>query len=213
MKGCVELHYDLPYLDEKRKVAENQGEESDKPIIFLDFDGVLNTDRHYAELKIKGLSTEDQYGALFDPVAVGNLRKIVEATHAQIVVSSSWRYLGLEELQMMWHDRDLPGRVVALTPMNIDDDELLNTDLSQLDVITADMFCSSRGKEIQAFFHEAGYVFKLPPYVILDDLKDVLSEQEDHFIRINPVVGITEKDAERAVEILKSEEITLFKYK
>lgn len=39
-------------------------------------------------------------------------------------------------------------------------------------------------------------------YVIMDDLKDVLPEQEDHFIRINPIVGITEEDAERAIEIL-----------
>lgn len=39
-------------------------------------------------------------------------------------------------------------------------------------------------------------------YVIMDDLKDVLPEQEDHFIRIDPIVGITEKDAERAIEII-----------
>jgi hypothetical protein len=37
----------------------------------------------------------------------------------------------------------------------------------------------------------------------LDDLKDVLPEQEEHFIRIDPIVGITEEDAEKAVEILK----------
>lgn len=187
---------------EMDKEQEDMTWNTDLPTIFLDFDGVLNTDGYYAELMKKGAPTNDRYGALFDPAAVENLRKIVDATHAQIVVSSSWRHLGLEELQMMWHDRNLPGKVVALTPMNLDDEELLNTDLSQLDVITADMFCSSRGREIQAFFHEAGYVFELPPYVILDDLKDVLPEQEDHFIRIDPIVGITEDDAEKAVEIL-----------
>ena len=79
----------------------------------------------------------------------------------------------------------------------------METDLSQLDEITADMFCSSRGNEIKAYFEEVLSVdAAMQRYVILDDLKDVLPEQEDHFIRIDPIVGITEKDAERAIEIL-----------
>ena len=78
----------------------------------------------------------------------------------------------------------------------------METDLSQLDEITADMFCSGRGNEIKAYFEETGMDMDAQRYVILDDLKDVLPEEEDHFIRIDPIVGITEKDAERAIEIL-----------
>jgi len=75
--------------------------------------------------------------------------------------------------------------------------------LSHLDEITADMFCSSRGNEIKAYFEEVLSVdAAMQRYVIMDDLKDVLPEQEDHFIRINPIAGITEEDAERAIEIL-----------
>ena len=105
----------------------------------------------------------------------------------------------------MWTDRNLPGWVAGITPLHIDDEKLLETDLSQLDEITAEMFCSSRGNEIKAYFDEVLQVNSdMQRYVILDDLKDVLSEQEDHFIRINPIVGITEKDVKRAIEILNS---------
>lgn len=186
----------------KEKESENQADDKSRPLVFLDFDGVLNTERHFAELKGKGLPFKDKYGPLFDPEAVENLKKIIDVTSAQIVASSSWRYMGLEDLQRMWHDRDLPGKIAGITPLHTDDDKLLETDLSELDVITADMFCSSRGNQIRAYFEETGMDMDAQRYVIMDDLKDVLPEQEDHFIRINPIVGITEEDAERAIEIL-----------
>lgn len=192
-------------LFEQEKESENQADDESLPLVFLDFDGVLNTDWHFAELKGKGLPFKDKYGPLFDPEAVKSLKKIIDDTDAQIVVSSSWRYMGLEDLQRMWHDRGLPGKIVGITPLHTDDDKLLETDLSELDVITADMFCSSRVNEIKAYFEEELCVDAATQrYVILDDLKDVLPEQEKHFIRINPIVGITEEDAEMAIEILNS---------
>ena len=194
---------DVCYEMEKETVIDN--EEKDKPLLFLDFDGVLNSERHYAELKGKGLPFKDKYGPLFDPEAVANLQKIIEATDARIVVSSSWRYLGLEDLQRMWHDRNLSGNIVGITPLHTDDDKLMETDLSQLDEITADMFSSSRGSEIKAYFDEVLKVSsESQRYVILDDLKDVLPEQEDHFLRIDPIVGITEEDVERAIRIISA---------
>ena len=194
---------DVCYENEKETVIES--EEKEKPLLFLDFDGVLNTERHYAELKDNGQPYKDKYGPLFDPEAVTNLQKIIEAIDARIVVSSSWRYLGLEDLQRMWHDRNLPGSIVGITPLHTDDDKLLETDLSQLNVITAEMFSSSRGNEIKAYFDEVLEVSsESQRYTILDDLKDVLPEQEDHFIRIDPIVGITGKDVERAVEIIST---------
>lgn len=41
---------------------------------------------------------KDTYGPLFDSEAVKNMQRIIEVTDARIVVSSSWRYLGLETL-------------------------------------------------------------------------------------------------------------------
>jgi hypothetical protein len=53
-------------------------------IIFLDFDGVIVTDR--------SIKMRKQYGnAPFDPVAVANLNALIASTGASIVLSTSWR--------------------------------------------------------------------------------------------------------------------------
>lgn len=183
---------------EKEQEIAAQDEENDYPIIFLDFDGVLNTEKYYCELKSKGLPSNDKYGQLFDPEAVANLRKIIDATDARIVVSSSWRYMGLNVLQRMWYDRDLPGRIVDITPLHLLDDKLRDTDLNQVDVLS---LC--RGNEIKWYFNEVlDANSNSRRFVIFDDLKDVLPELQDHFVRIDPVVGITEGDVERAIEFI-----------
>lgn len=183
---------------EKEQEIAAQDNEKDYPIIFLDFDGVLNTEKYYCELKSKGLPSDDKYGQLFDPEAVANLRKIIDATDARIVVSSSWRYMGLNVLQRMWYDRDLPGRIVDITPLHLLDDKLRDTDLTQVDVLS---LC--RGNEIKWYFDEVlDANSNSRRFVIFDDLKEVLPELQDHFVRIDPIVGITEKDVGRAVEII-----------
>ena len=183
---------------EKEQEIATQDDKNDYPIIFLDFDGVLNTEKYYCELKSKGLPSNDKYGQLFDPEAVANLRKIIDATGARIVVSSSWRYMGLNVLQRMWYDRDLPGRIVDITPLHLLDDKLRDTDLTQLDVLS---LC--RGNEIKWYFNEVLDVNSdSRRFVIFDDLKEVLPELQDHFIRIDPIAGITEEDVERAIEII-----------
>ena len=56
-------------------------------VIFLDIDGVLNTNNWYTQ---KGRNAiKDKYGYTFDPKSVANLKRIVEETGADIVISSS----------------------------------------------------------------------------------------------------------------------------
>ena len=58
----------------------------------------------------KGPSCDD-YGILFDPEAVKYLKRIIEETGAEIVISSSWKYTyPYQEFLRMWEDRELPGR-------------------------------------------------------------------------------------------------------
>src|SRR5690606_20696318 len=73
-------------------------------VIFLDIDGVLNSTRSSAALggmPWPGLKKERDW-QLFDPVAVGLLRRACEKTGAVCVLSSSWRALlddfGLQDL-------------------------------------------------------------------------------------------------------------------
>ena len=98
-------------------------------IIFLDIDGVLNTKYWYSQMDRN--TPKDQYGYMFDPISVGNLAKIVRETGADIVISSSWKSLGLSTLLDMWSDRNLPGRVIDITPNSVSDEILLHTNLDE----------------------------------------------------------------------------------
>ena len=71
-------------------------------IIFLDFDGVLNTQHYQRLLNYQEKAWKDEYGAFFDPEAVLQLKRIVDATNADIVVESSWKFYGLDAMQEMW---------------------------------------------------------------------------------------------------------------
>lgn len=165
-------------------------------IIFLDFDGVLNTEYHQRLLQYEGKTWQDCHGALFDSEAVRQLKRIVDTTHADIVIESSWKYLGLEAMQEMWKDRQLPGRVIDITPSIVSDDILLSTDLD----ITNPAMLHCKGAEIASYLYDNSK--QDVPYVIIDDEYVVLESQLPHFILINPYDGLTEELAMRAIEIL-----------
>lgn len=120
-------------------------------------------------------------GPLFDPCAVRNLRKIIESTSAEIVISSSWRYIHrLGSLRMMWEVRELPGEI--------------------LDILPCGASYISRGEDIECWMNQHGQT----DYVIIDDLNDFYQTQLDRYVETNPIVGITEANATRAIEILNS---------
>lgn len=165
-------------------------------IIFLDFDGVLNTEYHQRQLQFEGKIWQDKHGASFDPEAVKQLQAIVDKTHADIVIESSWKYLGLEAMQDMWKDRQLPGKVIGITPSAISDNILLSTDLDVLD--SSMLHC--KGAEIASWLHENN--MQEVPYVIIDDEYVILESQLPHFILTNPYDGLIEELAMRAIGIL-----------
>jgi hypothetical protein len=136
------------------------------------------------------------HGNCFDPEAVKQLQTIVDMTHADIVIESSWKYLGLEAMQDMWKDRQLPGKVIGITPSAISDNILLSTDLDVLD--SSMLHC--KGAEIASWLHENN--MQEVPYVIIDDEYVILESQLPHFILTNPYDGITEELAMRAIGIL-----------
>ena len=164
--------------------------------IFLDFDGVLNTEYYQRLLQYEGKTWQDCHGALFDSEAVRQLKRIVDTTHADIVIESSWKYLGLEAMQEMWKDRQLPGRVIAITPSVVSDDILLSTGLD----ITNPSSLHCKGAEIASYLCDNGK--QDFPYVIIDDEYVILESQLPHFILTNPYDGLTEELAMRAIDIL-----------
>ena len=167
-----------------------------KKIIFLDFDGVLNTEHYQGLLRYQGEPWQDEHGAVFDPNAVKELERIVNATHADIVIESSWKYLGLVAMQELWKVRNLPGRVIDITPTAIGDRCLLGSDM---DNIYLEQF-NSKGREILAWLSTHG--IRDIRYVIIDDEYVILDSQLPYFILTNPYEGITKEHADRVISIL-----------
>lgn len=165
-------------------------------IIFLDFDGVLNTEYYQGLLQYQGKLWQDEHGAFFDPNAVMQLKRIIDATDAVIVVESSWKYLGLDAMKELWTVRNLPGKIIDITPSKISDEYLLSSDLENIH--PSMLHC--KGIEISSWLSK--YAKQDTRYVIIDDEYVILDSQLPHFILTNPYEGITEEQANRAISML-----------
>lgn len=167
--------------------------------IFLDFDGVLNTENYQAQLRADGRPGWDDFGMLFDPAAVANLKRILDAVpDVRIVVESSWKVRGLDELRLMWAERGLPGTLYDVTP-TIFCEELLTADLSDPDSIRK-IEGLAKGKEIRAWLRR--HAVPECRYVILDDMAEFEGELREHAIQTDSRVGITKSDAMVVVTFL-----------
>ena len=152
-------------------------------IIFLDIDGVLNTDKWEAYMLSQRLPLEDEFGIFFDKEAINNLAKILTITKAKIVIHSTWK-LGkpLEWLQLLWNKRRLPGHIFDITP---DIPPYYNKD----DEITEWLVNHSEVND----------------YVILDDEAEFSLSLNKHFVQINSTLGITKENVIAAIILLKQD--------
>ena len=153
-------------------------------VIFLDFDGVMNTIYYEHILSKEGKLNSDPFGAIFDPECVKNLGFIIEKTGADIVVSSSWKYLmTYKDFLDMWEARNLPGFVTDVTP--------------------TPKIRRNRGDEIDAWLNECQEECQ---YVIIDDLdaRNFNEHQLPNLLVVNPFNGLDREIAEKAIQILLS---------
>lgn len=141
-----------------------------------------------------GAAYVGSFGYAFDPVAVANLKKIVDETCADIVISSSWKFWGLSTMQKLWAIRGLPGKVIDITPNTQSDELLLSVGLSFMDMP------AGKGSEIKEWLSTSGQ--DVIHYAILDDVPDMLPEQQSHFVQTDPRIEITEDDADEVIKIL-----------
>jgi len=153
-------------------------------ILFLDFDGVMVTDRYQDQLMDTNSPLRDDFGSKFDPVCVENLRQIIDNTDADIVVTSTWKMeRGLDGIMWMWANRHLPGNILDVTP--------------DIDPI-------HRGNEIQAWLDaQTGAV----RYAIIDDcpILDFFNEEQlPHLFKVDERTGLDEETVTRVTEHLKA---------
>ena len=152
-------------------------------VIFLDFDGVMDTAYYGHILGKEGRSANDEFGAVFDPNCVKCLKKIVDKTGAEVVVTSSWKSLmSFGEMLDMWEKRGLPGELIDMT--------------------STTSTCSNRGDEIDAWLKECKEDCQ---YVILDDIDEsnFNEHQLQKLIVVNPYHGLDKEAAERAIKMFQ----------
>jgi len=150
-------------------------------VIFLDFDGVITIPpKWYLQADL-----------------IKNVKKIVDATGAKIVVSSSWRHENIEKTKDSIIERK------RRCPRN----SMLYWLVDNLYDITS-WFSdkkyngTGRGGEIQTWLDKHPEVEN---YVIIDDDNDMLDSQLYHFVQTNYEDGLTEVETKRAIKILNKE--------
>ena len=151
-------------------------------VIFLDFDGVMDTAYYDHVLSKKGLPGNDSFGTVFDPNCVENLKRIIDETSADIVVSSSWKYfMTYKDFLDMWEYRHLPGFITDVTPIPPNR--------------------RNRGDEIDAQLKECQIDCQ---YIIIDDLDEsnFNPHQLSHLLVVNPFNGIDDEIADKAIQLL-----------
>lgn len=150
-------------------------------VIFLDFDGVMDTAYYDNYLNYMGLPEKDKYGVVFDSDCIANLRRIIDETGADIIVSSTWKdFMTYKEILEMWEYRKLPGFVTDTTPT-----------------------CSrKRGDEIDSWLEECNTECE---YVIIDDMDETQfnEHQYDRLFVVNPYDGLNEQTAEKVIQLFR----------
>lgn len=161
-------------------------------VIFLDIDGVLNTESGLKQLTNNWKDMDKAYDTegrnMFCPKAVSVLKEIISATGAKIVVSSTWRASGIEFLRKLWTDRNLPGEIIDITGFSKDRirGKEVRDWLTKRDYYHSSMCDSPYFKKLRSNSEITGYC-------IIDDDIDFLIEQYDHFINTDPMTGLAEE--------------------
>lgn len=169
-------------------------------LIFLDIDGVLNNvewcdivyKRTPNDLRSKSFDTIYTPVA-WDPSCVHNLFRIIEATDANIVVSSTWRVL----------PEHIKNCLYSLCPFLSSGHNAKEKGLKEIHIVgmtSSKISNGPRGMEIKQYLKNT--VYDVESYVIIDDNSDMLPEQNDNFVQTDPLVGLTAQNADQAISIL-----------
>jgi hypothetical protein len=145
------------------------------PVLFLDFDGVLNGQSNKVE-----------------PPLVALLNQIVEQSRCDVVVSSAWRIDGVERLQVVLSNAGYTGTLRDVTPSG-----------GCTEHFDRGWICSEahRGFEILEWLRTNYPDGVFPPIVCLDDSSD-LHPFLDRHVHTRSYVGLEDRHVAEALQIL-----------
>lgn len=178
-------------------------------VIFLDIDGVLNSNdwavRRFKEVEMDEIAAQYPFYE-FDPKLVENLNSIIEQTGAVVVVSSTWRHgRTKEDLQSILDRVGFRGEIIDVTPHFGSPKNFGYT--------------IPRGCEIEWWLKQKKFQrinwsreeqrkmeekAEVKNYVILDDDSDMLYGQSEHFVKCSFMNGLTQNEVDKSVKILNS---------
>ena len=162
-------------------------------IIFLDIDGVLNSESAYRNGECQYVEWEHLEGPLkgekghhqaFAKKSKMLLNSLIKMTGAKVVISSTWRMSGIDAMKRIWEVEEMEGEIIGITP-NLRTRE----------------YTVPRGCEIDYFLREIGFYHinwseeeqlavmeksGVENYIIIDDDSDMLYGQRNHFVHVLP---------------------------
>jgi len=161
-------------------------------IIFLDIDGVLNSEKAYRNGECNYVKwnwengTEDHHQS-FCSWSKELLNKLIDETDAKIVISSTWRSSGIEFMRKVWELEGMHGEIIGITPN-------FRGDINGYNI--------PRGCEIAHYLEhdlkfnhinwdkdtQQQYMDRsgIENYIIIDDDSDMLYGQRNHFVHVLP---------------------------
>jgi len=157
-------------------------------ILFLDFDGVMNSAAWFKKLtesRKKGESFLTRHSDELDPDCVDRVKYIVDQTSAKVVISSSWRILHTDaELKdiLRLHEWDCP--IIGHTPKRLPGGS------------------SFRGDEVD-FWLTTTDAEGVTKFICLDDNSDF--HPHNNLLQTSWDTGITDEDAFNAIAFLKGD--------
>lgn len=160
-------------------------------VVFLDVDGVLNSEAFLLTLDAKHHALGPHEGCecyrlerQIDRHAVARLNRLITATDAKIVISSSWRkLLDPPELRRVLEDHGLVADIIGETPDFTDDPGLYGI---------------RRGHEIDAWLRDHPEVER---FVILDDGGD-MAMHVNRLVQTDAQEGLRDEDVDLAIRVM-----------
>ena len=148
-------------------------------VLFLDFDGVLNSD--------KCITAQSGSGVVIDPAKMPLLKEIIDVTEAKIVLSTSWREHWDKNPDLCDSIGKDINRIFARSNLQIFD--------------KTPSLSVRREKEIEAWLTEN----KPKSFVVLDDMLLQSDLLLGHFVKVSSHFGgLDASDVKSAIEILNS---------
>jgi hypothetical protein len=148
-------------------------------VLFLDIDGVLNSERTVEATGGYPHSFDPVAQERFDPIAIKLIQRLLRLTKSVVVLSSSWRNMfTIEEVA-----EGLGVPILDRTPN----------------------FGKVRGDEVQKWLSLYTEKYNVTKYAIVDDNSDFHSFQAPYFVKTDPYNGLLFADYDRLFRLLSDD--------